>query len=126
MTTKPTRFMCACAGRYTTHAGCIAMPRPSVIPATNHSRLARMKAFANGSTTIASPLRLRRKNPHSAFRRVGKGVRDERILARLLQSNLEDSASADGDVDRLHADESRGGGCVLEDTLEDAPDHVER
>src|SRR6185312_13893191 len=49
MTTKPTRFMCAWAGRYTTHAGWIAIARPSVMPAMNQSRLARMNALANQS-----------------------------------------------------------------------------
>src|SRR6185503_20641687 len=54
MTTNPTRFMCAWAGRYTTHAGWIAIARPSVMPARNQSRLDRMNALANQSMRHSS------------------------------------------------------------------------
>jgi hypothetical protein len=58
-----------------------------------------------------------------------RGIRErmthERIVTGLLQTHLEDRASAHRHIHRLHPYQRRGRRAVLEHSLEDAPDDVE-
>ena len=61
-----------------------------------------------------------------AFGRVGERVRHERILAGLLEANLENRPAADRHTYRLNAHQRTRLRPVDEHSLEDAADHVER